>query len=132
MEKTYIYDYARSIKRNLNRIVNLEDADAEVKKAIEKFVDYLYLQNYSLARVSYYLDKLVRLAPLIKKLSLEEDDLLDFLRIIRNQETLNQTSKEEYTRVYRKLLEFNFKLEQDDKRIKILKIKSRKEYKKIP
>lgn len=91
-QKEYLKDYLRHIKRTLERIRQL-NCDEELKKAAEKYINYLYLNGYTLARQSYYCDKLIRVLPLSQKLSLEENDLMNFLMKIREQKPLMKLVK---------------------------------------
>jgi len=130
-EKVYLQNYAKIIQRNIKRIREQKDTEPQLKFVVESFINYLYGQNYSLARISYYLDKLVRLIQIIK-LSLDEKEILDILYKMREQTQLSETSKEEYIRVFKMLLIYHFKLEGDEKILRLLKFKKRKDYKKIP
>ncbi|MFH1456351.1 MAG: hypothetical protein ABIF40_05385 [archaeon] len=59
MEKVYLRNYVKDIKRLLERIKNLSDVDEDAKLAVELFTNHLYAQNFTFARISYYLTKLV-------------------------------------------------------------------------
>ena len=48
MEKIYIKDYDKAIKRNLERIKSFENVDINLKEAIEKYVNYMFTHKYQI------------------------------------------------------------------------------------
>ena len=131
--KIYVHDFKKRIESAKIQIKNLKEVDKEaINKSIE-FIEDLELKDFTAPRVAYYATKLPIILRLAGKLSIEKEYMRKFLLDLKNyseeysktmgKNNLNENSKKEYTKVYRKLLaySFNVDLKEDTEKLKILK-----------